>query len=86
MASLSSRLTKHLTEFSATKKHLTNHTQLPVTIRKILVDKIVILKTSNCKRRLKIIEAQCIKRFETSLNLNPFDTGKNVLANPTWND
>lgn len=50
-------MTIPLCDLSSIKKHLSTHTELPAPKTKTLANNTIIIRTSNCKRRLKIIEA-----------------------------
>lgn len=53
--SLSQRLTNHLSDLGAMKKHLSSETQLNASISKIFVDNTVILRTSNCYLKMTVL-------------------------------
>lgn len=67
------------------RKHLNTCVQHPAPFRKILVNNTVILKTSNCKRCLKVIEALFIRKNRLTLNiaLKPRECSEGT---PTWNN
>lgn len=54
------------------------YVQLPASIRKIIVNITIILKKSNSKRWLMIIEAFYINQFKLNINLTLSDNVSNV--------
>lgn len=74
-SSLSRHLTIHVSNFSVIRKHLKMQIQLPLPIRKILIDNTEIMKRSSYKKCLKILETLIIKKKQTFLQWSLFRMG-----------
>lgn len=75
-SSLSRHLTIHVSNFSVIRKHLKMQIQLPLPIRKILIDNTEIMKRFSYKKCLKILETLIIKKNRLSFNGPFFEWGQ----------
>ena len=78
-ATLSRRLTMHLSDTSSIAQHLKKHSCPTTHLRKILTDNTAILEHQDNKQKLQILEALHIRNMQPTLNRINFQTSANLL-------